>query len=65
MAGHKKKVPGSARDGGIDTRSTDAGGRQADEVKSHAERAAEAPPPRKPAPRDGEVSGALRDRTER
>ena len=63
MAGHRK-VPGSARDGSIDTRSSDAGGKQADEVKSHADRAAETPP-RKPIPRDGEVSGALRDRTER
>jgi hypothetical protein len=33
-------IPGSARKGSIDMRSTDANGKQADEVQSHAERAA-------------------------
>lgn len=52
-------VPGSSRQGDIDTRSSDANGKQADEVESHAERASKKPADaRKP---DGETSGAFRD----
>ena len=54
-----KDVPGSSRQGAIDTRSTDANGKQADEVESHADRAGKKPADeRKP---DGEASGALKD----
>ena len=60
-----RKVPGSSRDGPIDTRSTDAHGKQADEVKSHAERAAEKPKTEGPTPKSGEVRGALKDETAR
>lgn len=55
----KPDVPGSSRKGPIDTRSTDANGKQADEVESHAERAAKKPAdPQRPT---GEASGALKD----
>jgi len=61
----RKKVPGSSRHGPIDTRSTDAHGKQADEVKSHAERAAEKPDAQGPDRKRDEVSGALKDETAR
>ena len=51
--------PGSSKKGGIDTRSSDAKGKQADEVKPHAERAAETPAG--PAPRGDETKGAFKD----
>ena len=61
----RKKVPGSSRHGEIDTRSSDAKGKQADEVTPHAERAAQRPPDT-PAPKEkGEAPGALRDQTAR
>ena len=56
-------VPGSSRKDTLDTRSTDANGKQADEVESHAERAK-----KKPADAivpDGETSGAFKDQTAR
>jgi hypothetical protein len=59
----KSPVPGSARKGDIDVRSTDARGKQADEVESHAERAKEegsgAERPK------GEAEGAMKDQTGR
>ncbi|TCH96621.1 hypothetical protein EJV46_18715 [Roseococcus sp. SYP-B2431] len=54
-----KSIPGSSKKGDIDTRSTDANGKQADEVKPHSERAGETPS--KKSPRQGEVGGALKD----
>jgi hypothetical protein len=62
MPDYKNDIPGSARKGSIDTRSTDANGKQADQVKSHAERAAAKP---REASRSGEVAGALKDETAR
>lgn len=58
-----KPNPGSSRKGPIDTRSTDAHGRQADEVKTHAERAKEKPA--ETSNRAGEAAGALKDETAR
>ncbi|WP_424810999.1 hypothetical protein [Roseococcus sp. YIM B11640] len=58
-----KPNPGSSKKGDIDTRSTDAYGKQADEVKSHAERAREKPA-KKPS-EAGEAAGALKDETAR
>jgi hypothetical protein len=58
-----KPNPGSSRKGDIDTRSTDAHGKQADEVKSHAERAKERPA--KDGAPDDETSGAMKDQTAR
>jgi hypothetical protein len=58
-----KPNPGSAKKGKIDLRSTDANGKQADEVRSHAEKAAE-----KPAEKSrgaGEAAGAMKDQTAR
>lgn len=55
----EKPVPGSSKKGDIDLRSTDANGKQADDVKSHAEIAGEKPAA-KPA-KSGEVGGALKD----
>jgi hypothetical protein len=43
MPVYKNDVPGSARKGSIDTRSTEANAKQADEVQSHAERVAAKP----------------------
>lgn len=58
-----KPNPGSSKKGDIDTRSSDANGKQADEVKSHAERAQEKPAK---GPREaGEAAGALKDQTAR
>jgi len=54
-----KPNPGSSKKGPIDTRSTDANGKQADEVKSHAQKADEKPS--KASPGQGEVAGALKD----
>ncbi|WP_421991032.1 hypothetical protein [Roseococcus sp.] len=58
-----KPNPGSSRKGGIDTRSTDANGKQADEVKSHAEKAAEKPAQK--SNRAGETAGTMKDQTGR
>ncbi|MBR0655260.1 hypothetical protein [Plastoroseomonas arctica] len=55
----KPSNPGSSRKGDIDTRSTDANGKQADEVETHAERAGKKPDGAKKP--DGETSGALKD----
>lgn len=63
MRKDKQDVPGSAKRGNIDTRSTDASGQQADEVKSHAERAKEKGPEK--SNRAGEAAGALKDETAR
>ncbi len=64
MTKDKKHVPGSAKVGPHDTRSTDLHGRKADRVKPHAGLASEKPAP-KPDPEaaetSGEVAGALRD----
>jgi hypothetical protein len=62
MPDYKNDIPGSARKGSIDMRSTDAKGKQADQVQSHAERAAEKP---RKTGRSGEVAGALKDETAR
>jgi hypothetical protein len=62
MPDYKNDIPGSARKGSIDMRSTDANGKQADEVQSHAERAASKP---RKTGRSGEVAGALKDETAR
>jgi hypothetical protein len=63
----QRKVPGSSRDGGIDSRSTDASGKQADQVKSHATLANE--DRRRASDSDakdqGERAGAMKDRTAR
>ncbi|MBR0653281.1 hypothetical protein GXW78_26750 [Roseomonas terrae] len=59
----KPKIPGSSRDGAIDARSGNASGKQADEVRSHAERAQEDKPATGRG--KGEVPGALKDQTER
>jgi len=59
MRKDQKDVPGSSRRGGIDTRSSDANARQADEVKPHAERAGEKPA--ETSPGRGEVGGNLKD----
>jgi hypothetical protein len=59
-----KPVPGSAKVGPHDTRSTDLYGRKADAVKPHTELASEKPaakPSRKAKDASGEVAGALRD----
>ncbi|RVT97880.1 hypothetical protein EOD42_08810 [Rhodovarius crocodyli] len=58
-----KPNPGSSKKGDIDTRSTDAHGKQADEVESHAERAKRNQRPK--AKPDGETAGALKDQTAR
>lgn len=58
----KTPIPGSAKKEDIDLRSTDAGGRQADEVESHAERARKQPDGRR---QTGEARGALKDQTGR
>ncbi|MES2713281.1 MAG: hypothetical protein V4653_17010 [Pseudomonadota bacterium] len=59
----KPDVPGSARKGDIDMRSTDADGKQADEVQSHAERAKKQPADGD-KPRD-ETKGAFKDQVGR
>lgn len=59
----KQPIPGSAKKGNIDLRSTDAHGRQADEVESHAERAKTKGDGE--THRDGETSGAFHDQTAR
>lgn len=59
----KSPVPGSAKKEDIDLRSTDARGRQADDVESHAERAG-----KKGAGTghpSGEADGAMKDQTGR
>jgi hypothetical protein len=58
-----KPHPGSAKKGDIDLRSTDANDRQADEVKSHAQKASEKPA--KKSHRAGETAGAMKDQTAR
>lgn len=63
MRKNEQDVPGSSRRGNIDTRSTDARGKQADEVKSHAERAKGKPAEK--SNRAGEAAGALKDETAR
>lgn len=63
MRKNEQDVPGSSKRGKIDTRSTDAYGQQADEVKPHAERAKEKPAEK--SNRAGEVAGALKDETAR
>lgn len=63
MRKKEQDVPGSSRRGNIDTRSTDANGQQADEVKSHAERAKEKGA--ETSSRAGEVAGAMKDQTGR
>jgi hypothetical protein len=58
----KKPVPGSARVGNMDTRSTDVGGKQADEVESHSERAGKKPSDKeKSEPVRDEAAGAMKD----
>ncbi|WP_431303185.1 hypothetical protein [Sediminicoccus sp. BL-A-41-H5] len=57
-----KHVPGSAKVGPHDTRSSDLSGQGADEVASHSERASrDRKPKTKTPPASGEVEGALRD----
>ena len=58
-----KPNPGSSKKGPIDTRSTSANAKQADEVKSHAERAREKPAEK--TNRAGEAAGAMKDQTGR
>ncbi|MBS7810299.1 hypothetical protein [Roseococcus pinisoli] len=58
-----KPNPGSSKKGDIDLRSSDAQGKQADEVKSHAEKASDKPAEK--SPRAGETAGALKDQTGR
>lgn len=56
-----KPVPGSAKVGPHDTRSSDLSGQGADDVTPHSERASQE---KKPAPApgaSGEVAGALKD----
>jgi hypothetical protein len=62
MPDYKNEIPGSAKKGSIDTRSTDANGMQADQVQSHAERAAAKP---RKTGQSGEVAGSLKDETAR
>jgi hypothetical protein len=60
-----KPVPGSAKVGQHDLRSTDLSGRKADAVTPHSERASRE---KKPDPRpdaSGEVAGALKDQVGR
>jgi hypothetical protein len=58
----KKPVPGSSRVGNMDTRSTDVGGKQADEVASHAERAQKKPSTKAESePARDEAAGAMKD----
>ncbi len=64
MPEKKRDVPGSSRKGPIDARSTDANGRQADEVTPHAARANAKKNPRARRKRD-ETQGAFRDETAR
>ncbi|MBR0667090.1 hypothetical protein GXW71_22200 [Roseomonas hellenica] len=59
----KSPVPGSAKKEGIDLRSTDAHGKQADDVKSHAERARKKETGTKHP--SGEPDGAMKDQTAR
>lgn len=61
----RPKSPAGSRQGHIDPRSSDASGRQADEVKSHAELAKETGPAKPEGKRKDEVAGALKDRTAR
>lgn len=57
-----KPVPGSAKVGEHDLRSTDLSGRGADEVASHSERASRGKKPdKKTPPASGEVEGAFKD----
>ena len=60
----KRDVPGSSRKGSIDARSSDAAGRQADEVTTHAQRA-KAKPDRPTGRKRDETAGALKDETAR
>jgi hypothetical protein len=59
----KKFIPGSSDKGILNTRSTDANGIQADEVKPHSEIASEQPTDESPT--SGEVAGALKDQVGR
>jgi hypothetical protein len=59
----EKFIPGSSDKGSINTRSTDANGKQADEVKPHSEIASEQPAEENPP--SGEAAGALRDQVGR
>ncbi|MBR0664426.1 hypothetical protein GXW71_08670 [Roseomonas hellenica] len=59
----KQPIPGSAKKDNIDLRSTDAHGRQADEVESHTERAKKKVEGE--THRAGETSGAFKDQTAR
>jgi hypothetical protein len=59
----KKFIPGSSDKGSINTRSSDANSKQADEVKPHSEIASEQQVEER-AP-SGETSGALRDQVGR
>ena len=61
--GDKKPNPGSAKKGDIDLRSSDVSGKQADEVKSHSDRASDKGPNKPGA--SGETAGALKDQSSR
>jgi hypothetical protein len=61
----KNDVPGSAKRGKHDLRSSDLSGRKADAVKPHSERASEEKKPEPGPEASGEVSGALRDQVGR
>ncbi len=63
MMPRKKFISGGSDKGSLNTRSSDANGKQADDVKSHTEIANEQPV--KSEPSSGEVSGALRDQVGR
>ncbi len=58
-----KPSPGRAKKGAIDTRSSSANAKQADEVKPHPQKAADKPAER--TNRAGEAAGAMKDQTAR
>ncbi|MDB5411815.1 MAG: hypothetical protein JWR10_150 [Rubritepida sp.] len=59
MTDKKTNIPGGSKRGDIDSRSSDASGRQADEVKPHSDKASEKPAEKSSG--SGEVGGALKD----
>jgi hypothetical protein len=60
-----KPVPGSAKVGEHDLRSTDLSGRKADDVTPHSERASQEKTPAAKPDASGEVAGALKDQVGR
>ncbi|MBX9752345.1 MAG: hypothetical protein K5Q68_22340 [Roseococcus sp.] len=61
----KPGVPGSAKVGEHDLRSTDLSGPRADDVTPHSERASQGKKPKKNPAASGEVAGALKDQVGR